>query len=74
MTVASASSGFTVKTRQQPPEGLVARTSVTPAGAALGRGGAASFSIADEVQAWIETKITKQGNADRRILSMPVES
>jgi hypothetical protein len=30
----------------------------------LGRGGAASFSIADEVQAWIETQITKQGNAD----------
>lgn len=74
MTVASAPRGFTVKTRQQPPEGLVARTSVTPAGAALGRGGAACISIAGEVQAWIETKITKQGNADRRILSIPVES
>jgi hypothetical protein len=32
------------------------------------------LSIADEVQAWSETDITKQGNADRRILPMPDES
>jgi hypothetical protein len=75
MTVASAWPGFTVKTRQQPSEACVAtRTSVTPAGAALGPGGSASLSIADEVQAWSQTDITNQGNADRRILSMPEES
>jgi hypothetical protein len=75
MTVASVWPGFTVKTRQQPSEACVAtRTSVTPAGAALGPGVSASLSIADEVQAWSETDITKQGNADRRILPMPDES
>ena len=76
MTVASPWPGFTVKTRQQPSEACVAtRTSVTPAGATLGFGDVpASLSIADEVQAWSETDITKQGIANRRILSMPDES
>jgi hypothetical protein len=75
MTVASASPGFTVKTRQQPPDAFVGtRTSVTPAGAALGLGGCASLSAADEVQAWIETNITKNGSADRRSPFMPDES
>ena len=72
MTLASAWPGFIVKTRQQPSEACVAtRTSVTPTAAALGPGVSASLSIADEVQAGSETNITKQGNADQRILSMP---
>jgi hypothetical protein len=75
MTVASACPGFTVKTRQQPPEAWAGtRTSVTPAGAALELGGGASLSTADDVQAWIETNITKQGNAARLGPFMPSES
>jgi hypothetical protein len=62
-----------VKTRQQPPEAWAGtRTSVTPAGAGLGLGEGASRSTADDVQAWIETNITKQGNADRRDPFRPV--
>jgi len=75
MTVASACPGFTVKTRQQPPEAWAGtRTSVTPAGAALELGGGASFSTEDDVQAGIETNITNQGNAARRGPFMPGES
>ena len=75
MTVAFVWLGFNVKTRQQPSEACVAtRTNVTPAGTALGPGVSASSSIADEVQAWSETEITKPDNADRRILSVPDES
>jgi hypothetical protein len=75
MTVASASPGLTVKTRQQPPDACVGtRINVTPAGAALELGGRASSSATDEVQAWIETNITKQGIAVRRSPFMPDES
>jgi hypothetical protein len=66
---------LTVKTRQQPPDACVrTRTNVTPAGAAFELGGRASSSAADEVQPWIETKITKQGNAGRRSPFIPDES
>jgi hypothetical protein len=75
MTVASARPGFTVNTRQQPSGACVAtRTSVTPGGATLDPGVSASSSIAEGVQAWSETDIARQADADRRILPMPDES
>ena len=73
MTLASVWPGFTVKTRQQPSDACVAtRTSVMPTGAALGTDrGSDGLSIADGSQAWSETDIiTRQGNADLRILSI----
>jgi hypothetical protein len=71
-TVVSAGPGFIVRTRQQPFEAFVAaKTNVTPAGSALGPdSGSDSVSIEDDVQARSEIDITKQGNVDRRILSM----
>ena len=67
-TATLARPGFTVKSRQQSKEPLVAaRTSVTPAGAALRDGACASWTIADGVQACSESDITEVANADPRI-------
>ena len=74
MTITRARPGFTVKTRQQPFDACVAtKTRVTPAGSALDPDSGSDFlSVATEVQATSETDITKEDNANRRILSMPM--
>jgi Rhodanese-like domain len=66
--------GFIVKMRQQPFEPCVAtKTNVTPACSALGRDNDSDgASEPDEVQVRSEIDMSTHGNADRRILSMPM--